>query len=235
MGEQVGSVRVFRGIPYATAPLGELRWRSPQPPQPWTGVRDATQFGAPALQSETFTPRSAQSEDCLFLNVWTPVGASEQSRLPVLFWIHGGAFIQGSGAQPRYDGTELAKRGAVVVTVNYRLGPLGLFAQWHWLCALTAASKPDEPLGNYCLLDLLAALRWTQQNIACFGGDQGNVTISGSSAGGTSCLFLMGIATRRRQQMLRGQDGEAGGRMIPWRWRNRNRGGKSVLQCWSIG
>jgi para-nitrobenzyl esterase len=190
VGEQVGSVRVFRGIPYATAPLGELRWRSPQPPQPWTGVRDATQFGAPALQSETFTPRSAQSEDCLFLNVWTPVGASEQSRLPVLFWIHGGAFIQGSGAQPRYDGTELAKRGAVVVTVNYRLGPLGLFAH----PALTAASKPDEPLGNYCLLDLLAALRWTQQNIACFGGDQGNVTISGSSAGGTSCLFLMGIA-----------------------------------------
>jgi hypothetical protein len=100
------------------------------------------------------------------------------------------AFIQGSGAQPRYDGTELAKRGAVVVTVNYRLGPLGLFAH----PALTAASKPDEPLGNYCLLDLLAALRWTQQNIAFFGGDQGNVTISGSSAGGTSCLFLMGIA-----------------------------------------
>lgn len=190
VGEQVGSVRVFRGIPYATAPLGDLRWRPPQPPQPWTGVRDATQFGAPALQSETFSPRSAQSEECLFLNVWTPVGASEQSRLPVLFWIHGGAFIQGSGAQPRYDGTELAKRGAVVVTVNYRLGPLGLFAH----PALTAASKPDEPPGNYCLLDLLAALRWTQQNIAFFGGDQGNLTISGSSAGGTSCLFLTGIA-----------------------------------------
>jgi carboxylesterase type B len=134
VGEQVGSVRVFRGIPYATAPLGDLRWRPPQPPQPWTGVRDATQCGAPALQSETFSPRSAQSEDCLFLNVWTPVGASEQSRLPVLVWIHGGAFIQGSGAQPRYDGTELAKRGTVVVTINYRLGPLGLFAQWHWLC-----------------------------------------------------------------------------------------------------
>lgn len=211
VGEQVGSVRVFRGIPYATAPLGELRWRSPQPPQPWTGVRDATQFGAPALQSETFTPRSAQSEDCLFLNVWTPVGASEQSRRPVLFWIHGGAFIQGSGAQPRYDGTELAKRGAVVVTVNYRLGPLGLFAH----PALTAASKPDEPLGNYCMLDLLAALRWTQQNIAFFGGDHGHVTISGSSAGGTCCLFLMGSATRRRQQMQRGQ---AGGVMIPRRW-----------------
>jgi carboxylesterase type B len=161
VGEQVGSVRDFRGIPYATASLSDLRWRP----------------------------------------------------------------------QPRYDGTELAKRGDVVVTVNYRLGPLGLFAH----PALTAASKPDEPLGNYCLLDLLAALRWTQQNIAFFGGDRGNVTISGSSAGGTSCLFLMGSATLRREQKLRGQDGEAGGRMIPWRWRNRNRGGKSVPQCWSIG
>lgn len=189
VGEQAGDVRIFRGIPYATAPLGDLRWQAPQPPQPWTDVRDATQFGAPALQGETFTPRSAQSEDCLFLNIWTPTGATEQSQLPVLFWIHGGAFIQGSGAQPRYDGTELAKRGAVVITINYRLGPMGLFAH----PALTAASKPKEPLGNYCLLDMLAALRWTQQNIASFGGNPGNVTISGSSAGGTSCLFLMGI------------------------------------------
>lgn len=189
VGEQAGDVRIFRGIPYATAPLGDRRWQAPQPPQPWTDVRDATQFGAPALQGEAFTPRSAQSEDCLFLNIWTPTGATEQSQLPVLFWIHGGAFIQGSGAQPRYDGTELAKRGAVVITINYRLGPIGLFAH----PALTAASKPNEPLGNYCLLDMLAALHWTQQNIASFGGNPGNVTISGSSAGGTSCLFLMGI------------------------------------------
>ena len=107
----------------------------------------------------------------------------------MLFWIHGGAFIQGSGAQPRYDGTELSKRGAVVITISYRLGPIGLFAH----PALTAASKPNEPLGNYCLLDILAALRWTQQNIASFGGNPRNVTISGSSAGGTSCLFLIGI------------------------------------------
>ncbi|MFM7921585.1 MAG: carboxylesterase family protein [Planctomycetaceae bacterium] len=117
------------------------------------------------------------------VNVWKPTDAAAQSKLPVLFWIHGGAFIQGSGAQPRYDGTELAKRCAVVVTINYRLGPLGLFAH----PALTAASKANEPLGNYCLLDMLAALRWTQQNIAVFGGDPGNVTISGSSAGGAAC------------------------------------------------
>ena len=195
LGELVGGdsgsgVRVFRGVPYAAPPIGKLRWASPEPPIPWVGVRDATRFGTPALQGETFTPRSQQSEDCLFLNVWTPADATPDSKLPVLFWIHGGAFIQGSGAQPRYDGTRLARCGAVVITINYRLGPLGLFAH----PALTEASDPETPLGNYCLLDMIAALRWTRDNIAAFGGDPGNVTISGSSAGGTSCLFLMGIA-----------------------------------------
>ena len=188
-GEQREGVRIFRGIPYASSPIGDKRWHAPGPPASWEGVRQAIDFGAPALQGEAFTPRSQQSEDCLFLNIWTPVDATAQSKLPVLFWIHGGAFLQGSGAQPRYDGRELAKRGAVVVTINYRLGSLGLFAH----PALTAESKPDEPLGNYCLLDMIAALRWTKENIAAFGGDPGNVTISGSSAGGTSCLFLMGI------------------------------------------
>lgn len=189
MGEQAGEVRIFRGIPYAAPPTGAGRWQAPSAPQSWSGVRQATQFGSTALQGETFTPRSSQSEDCLFLNIWTPSNATAESKLPVLFWIHGGAFIQGSGGQPRYDGTELAKRGAVVISINYRLGPLGLFAH----PALTAESKPDEPLGNYCLLDMIAALRWTRDNVAAFGGDPGNVTISGSSAGGTSCLFLMGI------------------------------------------
>jgi para-nitrobenzyl esterase len=189
MGEQAGDVRIFRGIPYAASPTGAGRWQAPSVPQSWSGVLQATQFGSTALQGETFTPRSLQSEDCLFLNIWTPSSATAKSKLPVLFWIHGGAFIQGSGGQPRYDGTELAKRGAVVISINYRLGPLGLFAH----PALTAESKPDEPLGNYCLLDMIAALRWTRDNVAAFGGDPGNVTISGSSAGGTSCLFLMGI------------------------------------------
>ncbi|MFN9627692.1 MAG: carboxylesterase family protein, partial [Planctomycetota bacterium] len=189
VGLQAGDVRVFRGVPYAAPPMGQRRWQAAEPPQSWSGIRQATEFGAAALQGETFTPRSSQSEDCLFLNIWTPTNATADSKLPVLFWIHGGAFIQGSGAQPRYDGTELAKRGAVVISINYRLGPLGLFAH----PALTAQSKPDEPLGNYCLLDMIAALRWTQDNISAFGGDPGNITISGSSAGGTSCLFLMGI------------------------------------------
>ena len=189
VGEQHGDVRVFRGIPYAAPPVGELRWKPPQPLEAWNGVREALAFGSPAFQGETFFPRTAQSEDCLFLNVWTPSEVQPGERLPVLFWIHGGAFIQGSGAQPRYDGTELARRGVVVVTSNYRLGPLGLFAH----PALTAEAAPGDPLGNYCLLDMMEALRWVQRNIGAFGGDPGNVTISGSSAGGTSCLFLMGI------------------------------------------
>ncbi|MFN9230620.1 MAG: carboxylesterase family protein [Planctomycetota bacterium] len=189
VGELAGDVRIFRGVPYAAAPVGERRWQAAGPVEPWQGVREAIQFGPLALQGETFAPRSAQSEDCLCLNIWTPANAAADSKLPVLFWIHGGAFIQGSGGQPRYDGSELAKRGAVVITINYRLGPLGLFAH----PSLTAESKPDEPLGNYCLLDMIAALRWTRDNVAAFGGDPGNVTISGSSAGGTSCLFLMGV------------------------------------------
>lgn len=189
VGEECGKVRVFRGIPYAAPPTGELRWQAPQPPHGWTGVRDATQFGHASFQGETFYPRSEQSEDCLFLNVWTPIQAGPEAKLPVLFWIHGGAFIQGSGAQPRYDGTELAQRGIVVVSINYRLGTLGLFAH----PALTAEAATSAPLGNLCLLDMLGALRWTRDNIAAFGGDAGNITISGSSAGGTSCLFLLGI------------------------------------------
>jgi acetyl esterase/lipase len=189
VGQQQSDVRVFRGIPYAAAPVGDLRWRSPQPFGTWTGIREATQFGAQALQGETFGPRSAQSDDCLFLNVWTPNNADANSKLPVLVWFHGGAFIQGSGAQSRYDGSELARRGAVVITINYRLGPMGMFAH----PALTAESAPNEPLGNFCLLDMMAALTWTRANIAAFGGDPNNITISGSSAGGTSCLFLMGI------------------------------------------
>ena len=157
-------------------------------------MRKADAFGAPALQGEAFYPRSTQSEDCLSLNIWAPADAQPDAKLPILVWIHGGAFIQGSGAQPRYDGTELAKRGAIVITINYRLGPLGLFAH----PALTAEAGPDDPLGNLCLLDMMAALRWTRENIAAFGGDPGNVTISGSSAGGTSCLFLMGIPEAQR-------------------------------------
>jgi para-nitrobenzyl esterase len=159
----------------------------------WQGVRKAVDFGPPALQGEAFYPRDTQSEDCLTLNIWAPAEPKAGEKHPVLLWIHGGAFIQGSGAQPRYDGTELAKRGAIVVTINYRLGPLGLFAH----PALSAEAGPTDALANFCLLDMIAALRWTRDNIAAFGGDPGNVTVSGSSAGGTSCLFLMGSPEAR--------------------------------------
>jgi para-nitrobenzyl esterase len=189
VGEAKGDVRIFRGIPYAAPPVGDSRWKPPQPPRPWEGVRDAVAFGAPAPQGEVYFPRSVQSEDCLFLNIWAPANANPGARCPVLFWIHGGAFLQSSGAQARFDGSHLARRGAVVVTINYRLGPLGLFAH----PALTAEAASDAPLGNYCLLDMMEALRWVQRNIGAFGGDNTNVTISGSSAGATSCLFLMGI------------------------------------------
>lgn len=189
VGEAGKDVHVFRGIPYAAPPVGKLRWQPPQPPAPWKGVRDAVAFGAPAIQGETFFPRKVQSEDCLSLNVWAPAKPNAEGPRPVFFWIHGGAFIQGSGAQPRFDGSELARRGVVVVTINYRLGTLGLYAH----PALTAEAEANAPLGNYCLLDMMEALRWVQRNIASFGGDPKNVTISGSSAGATSCLFLMGI------------------------------------------
>jgi para-nitrobenzyl esterase len=189
IGESKSGERIFRGIPYAVAPVGEQRWKAPQPPKPWTGVREAIEFGAPAFQGETFFPQSMQSEDCLSLNVWSPADAKPGASMPVLVWFHGGAFIQGSGAQPRYDGSELARRGIVVVTINYRLGPFGIFAH----PALTAEAKPGEPLANFCLLDMMEALRWVNRNIAAFGGDPKNVTISGSSAGATSCLYLMGI------------------------------------------
>jgi para-nitrobenzyl esterase len=151
IGEAREGVRVFRGIPYAAAPVGELRWRAPQPPPPWTGVRMALEFGAPAIQDELFFPKSMQSEDCLSLNVWSPSSAKAGAALPVLVWFHGGAFIQGSGAQPRYDGSALAQRGVVVVTINYRLGPFGLFAH----PALTAQTKPSEPVVNFGLRDMM--------------------------------------------------------------------------------
>jgi para-nitrobenzyl esterase len=189
-GQAQGPVDVFKGLPYARPPVGPLRWRPPQPLAPWAGLRSATAFGPACVQPGA----AAQSiyaadaplptdEDCLSLNIWTPKGAGDA---PVLVWIHGGAFNNGSGREPMYDGTKLAERGVVVVTINYRLGVLG------WLAhpALSAES-PQGVSGNYGLLDQIAALRWVQRNIAAFGGDPARVTIAGESAGGLSVLYLM--------------------------------------------
>ncbi len=177
-------MRSFLGVPYARPPIGDLRWRAPQPLPAWSGTRDALKFGPECMQG---AGRAAvpMSEDCLFVNVW--VAAKPASRhLPVLVWVHGGAFRVGSAGQPVYDGASLARRGLIVVTLNYRLGKFGFLAH----PALTQ-ENPDGPLGNYGLMDVLAALKWVQANIRSFGGDPHRVTLAGQSAGGTAVYELM--------------------------------------------
>jgi para-nitrobenzyl esterase len=171
--------RVFDGVPYAAAPVGPLRWRPPQPAAPWPGVRDATTPGVRCIQDTTFDPDYGRptGEDCLNLNVWTPDGAGRSSQKPVMVWIHGGGFLNGSA--DIYDARWMATQGdIVVVTVNYRLGTLGFLAH--------PALSPDGDIGNYGLADQQAALRWVRDNIAEFGGDPTKVTIAGESAGAMS-------------------------------------------------
>ena len=184
-GASAAGVYSFRGLPYAAPPTGNLRWRPPQPAAGWPGVRDATQFGPSCPQAQVnnpFLPPGPISEDCLNLNVYTPTLRSGSGR-PVLVWIHGGGLVQDGGRN--YDGTKLAADGAVVVTINYRLGALGFLAH------PALASRPGGPAGNYGLMDQQAALRWVQRNIAQFGGDPNHVTIAGQSAGGLSVLAQM--------------------------------------------
>jgi para-nitrobenzyl esterase len=193
-GAAQGGVAVFRGIPYAAGPSGSLRWRAPQPVKPWTGVRPATTNGAacpqPHLSDDPWAQVGAQSEDCLFLNVFAPAKTAAQKQKnsgdAVMVFIHGGSFIRGSGGVPLYDGSALAKRGVVVVTINYRLGRLGYFAH----PALTGENADGGRLGNYGLMDQIAALQWVQKNIAAFGGDPTKVTVFGESAGAVAVQML---------------------------------------------
>jgi len=183
-GATAGKVTSFKGLPFAAPPVGDLRWRPPAPPKPWTGVRQATAYGPACMQmGRGGIALADQSEDCLYLNVWTPAGFRPGQKLPVMVWIHGGAFIVGSGSTPFYDGTHFAERGVVLVTVNYRLGRLGFFAH--------PALNPKGTSGNYGIMDNIAALKWVQANISSFGGDPSNVTIFGESAGGILVNFLM--------------------------------------------
>jgi para-nitrobenzyl esterase len=180
-GVAADGLQVFKGIPYAAPPVGDLRWRAPQPVKPWTGVRKATEYGNDAPQATM--PSLHQDEDCLYLNVWAPADAAERPY-PVMVWIHGGGFINGSG---RLNGEALARQGVVLVSFNYRLGRLGSFTH----PALLKDLPKDEPPANFWLQDQVAALKWVQKNIAQFGGDPKRVTIFGVSAGGTSVNMLM--------------------------------------------
>jgi len=180
---------VFRGIPYAAPPVGALRWRPPQPVAPWDGVRECTEFGAPAPQKANTNGGDPGSEDCLFLNVWTRRVGEPQAKLPVMVWIHGGGLNKGSGHKEMYEGSGFAQRAVVLVTINYRLGALGFLAH----PGLSAESDHGVS-GNYGFLDQIAALKWVHDNIAAFGGDPDNVTIFGESAGGTSVSVLCASA-----------------------------------------
>ena len=216
VGSVANGVASWKGIPYATPPVGDLRWKAPQPPAPWTSPRAATAYAHDCMQ-EPFPSDAAPlgtppDEDCLYLNVWSPqvyVG----KKLPVMVWIHGGGFVNGGSSPAVYDGSAFALRGVVLVSMNYRLGRFGFFAH----PALTAES-PKGPLGNYGYLDQIAALQWVQKNVAAFGGDPGNVTVFGESAGGGSVNMLMTSPLAKglfHKAIVESGGGRAGGIMTP--------------------
>ena len=188
-GHMDGTIRVFKGIPYALPPTGAARWTPPKPMPRWTSTRNADEFGPVCMQPRATgvniyaSDLGAMSEDCLFLNIWTPANAQ---KAPVMVWIHGGAFTGGSSSEKLYDGRKLAEHGIIVVSINYRLGVFGWLAHPE-----LSAESPLKISGNYGLLDQIEALRWVKANIAAFGGDPSNVTIAGESAGGLSVLYLM--------------------------------------------
>lgn len=187
-GVERNGMVMFKNIPYAAPPVGDLRWRPPQPAKSWIGVRDASRFGQPCMQpliSGLTSELVPGSEDCLNLNVFAPKGAK---NLPVMVWIHGGGLLTGSASEPYYEPVGLIAEGVVVVSFDYRLGRLGFFAPAE---LVEEARKNGEPFGNYGIMDQIQALKWVRDNIATFGGDPGNVTIFGQSAGGRSVTWLM--------------------------------------------
>ena len=202
-----GGVRSFKGIPFAQPPVGELRWREPQPVKNWSGVRNADQFGPRCMQrtgpgADYWFRSNGMSEDCLYLNVWTSA-KSDREKLPVLVYVFGGGFQNGDGSEPRYDGESMARRGIVAVTMNYRTNIFGFFVHPE----LTKES-PHHAAGNYGLLDQVAALQWVHKNIAAFGGDPNRVTVAGESAGSISVSGLM--ASPLSKGLMAGAIGESG-------------------------
>ena len=201
-----GKVVIFKGIPFAAPPVGELRWKEPQPVSSWKGVRKATEFGARCMQARIYEDMvfrdAGPSEDCLYLNVWTP-RTSAKTKLPVMVWIYGGGFQAGATSEPRQDGEHLAHKGVVIVSMNYRLGIFGFFSH----PGLTAESG-HHASGNYGLMDQAAALKWVHENIAAFGGDPEKVTIFGESAGSFAVSALM--ASPLSKGLIRAAIGESG-------------------------
>ena len=196
----------FKGIPFAAPPVGDLRWKAPQPAKKWEGVRKANKFGPRAMQPPIFSDMvfrsDGMSEDCLYLNIWTPE-ISQQKKLPVLVYFYGGGFVAGDGSEPRYDGEKMATKGIVALTVNYRLGIFGLFAHPE-----LTAETPHRSSGNYGVMDQAAALKWVKENIAAFGGDPNKVTIAGESAGSISVSAQM--ITPLSKGLIAGAIGESG-------------------------
>jgi len=200
-------VRSFKGIPFGQPPVGDLRWREPQPVKNWSGVRNADQFGPACMQrlspgADYWLRGNGMSEDCLYLNVWTPAKTGKE-KLPVLVYIFGGGFQNGDGSEPRYDGENMARKGMVAISVNYRTNIFGFFVHPE----LTKES-PHHAAGNYGLLDQVAALKWVEKNIAAFGGDRKRVTIAGESAGSISVSALM--ASPLSRNLIAGAIGESG-------------------------
>jgi para-nitrobenzyl esterase len=205
------TVRVFKGVPFAAPPVGELRWKEPQPVKSWKGVRKAERFGARPMQLPIYGDMvwrsEGISEDCLYLNVWTPA-KSNKERLPVLVYFYGGGFVAGDSSEPRYDGESMARKGIVAITVNYRLGIFGFFAH----PKLTRES-PHHASGNYGLMDQSAAIQWVRQNVAAFGGDPKRITIGGESAGSFSVSAQM--ASPLSKNLIAGAIGESGAMLGP--------------------
>lgn len=206
---------IFRGVPYAQPPVGELRFRRPQEHEPWEGVRDCTRFSAVCPQADLRGmdlygkefydgEEVVMSEDCLYLNIWTPAGSTPGSGLPVLFWIHGGAFLHGHGSEKEFDGKGFAKKGVILVTINYRVNAFGFFAHPD-----LEAENAERVSGNYGILDQIFALRWVRENIAAFGGDPEKITIFGQSAG---CMSVQAIiSSPLSADMVRGAVLQSGG------------------------
>jgi para-nitrobenzyl esterase len=208
-GKSDRTINAFLGIPYAAPPVGKLRWKPPARAAKWKGARKATEFGSRCMQGAIYSDMIFRdpgiNEDCLYLNVWVPAKSMRaKSKLPVMVWIHGGGFVAGATSEPRQDGTNPAKEGVVVVSMNYRLGIFGFFAHPE-----LAKESGRNSAGNYGLLDQLAALEWVKRNIAAFGGDPGNVTIFGESAGSFSVSDLM--ASPVAKGLFQRAIGESGG------------------------